>query len=347
MNKFARRIQNIKKYLFERDSDTIIKSDTFAPEAVHSPKRWFIRSNAFYIIKKNIPQFLGVGVLVWFLIFLLNLLMVVSYGSQKAADEIQNKLWLYLYVKEDATNKDQIYSRVIDMKEKLNQMGIKAEYTSKDDAIKQIAQKIPGVVSSFQEYGIGNPLPATLYVTFDGVEQFNKVKDVVRLYEDIISNKDAASNVQNVQQQEKRVLDIISFSDIIVWVSYFLVAMLILIIFTFLLYVIRIKYYSYNKTIEIWKLIWAKYSQIKLPFIISMQAILSSWFLLAFLLCVIWFYWFSNYTSKIFGSSVWVLVWKDLSFISLSFVFQYITMLILAYIIGNIFLDRLLKTDTN
>lgn len=345
MNKLTRRLQNIKNYLFDKESTNAtvaIKSDKSLTDL---KKKNFVRSNAWYIIKKNLPQFLGVGVLIWFLIFLLNLLLMVSYGSQKTSQEIQNKLGIYLYIKEDPTNKEATYSKVIELKEKLEKIWVKATYTSKDDAIAQIWQKIPSVVESFENYGIGNPLPATLYVTFDGIDQFTRVKDLIKVYEDIISNKDATTNVQNIQQQEKRVLDIIWFADIVVWVTYFLVGMLILIIFTFLLYVIRIKYYSYNKTIEIWKLIWAKYRQIKMPFIISMQAILTSGFVLAFLLCVAGFYRFSGYTNKIFGGSIWSIVWKDLSFLSVSFVLQYLIMLLLAFFIWSLFLERLLKSN--
>lgn len=348
MNKLTRRLQNIKRYLFDKESknNTPVSTKKTLNKGLHK-KRSFVRSNAWYIIKKNIPQFLGVWVLIWFLIFLLNLLLMVSYGSQKTSDEIQNKLGIYLYIRENSSAPEETYSRVIELKEKLEKIWVKAVYTSKDDAIKQISQKIPSVVNSFEEYGIGNPLPATLYVTFDGLDQFTKVKELIRVYEDIISNKDATSNVQNIQQQEKRVLDIIWFADVVVGVSYFLVGMLILIIFTFLLYVIRIKYYSYNKTIEIWKLIWAKYKQIKMPFIISMQAIMTSGFVLAFLLCVVWFYRFSGYTTEIFGGSVRGIVGKDISFLSISFVLQYGVMLILAYLIWSVFLERLLKSDHN
>ncbi len=344
MNKLFRRIQNIKKYLFDKDNMHISISQLGWSLDI-GKKRSFIRSNAWYIIRKNTPQFLWVWALIWFLIFLLNLLFMVSYSSQKTSQEVQDKLGIYLYIKENPNDKEITYSRVIELKEKLEKIWVKATYTSKDDAIKQIWQKIPSVVDSFKEYGIGNPLPATLYVTFNWLEQFTKVKDLIKVYEDIISNKDATSNVQNIQQQEKRVLDIIWFADIVVWVTYFLIGILVLIIFTFLLYVIRIKYYSYAKTIEIWKLIWAKYRQIKLPFIISMQAILTSWFVLAFLLCVVWFYRFSGYTSKIFGGSVRSIVWKDISFLSISFVLQYLVMIVLAYLIWGVFLERLLKNN--
>ena len=79
------------------------------------------------------------------------------------------------------------------MKEKLEKLGMKVSYMSKDDAIKSIGRKVPSVIESFTKYGIKNPLPATVYILFDDMQQYDTLRKVVTMYQDIIANRDDIS----------------------------------------------------------------------------------------------------------------------------------------------------------
>lgn len=169
---------------------------------------------------------------------------------------IQNKLGVYYYIKDSSTQKDQIYSRVIEMKDKLEKLGMKVQYMSKEDAIKSIERKVPSVLDSFQKYGIENPLPATVYVLFNNTQDYEKLKAVVTLYEDIITNRDDISKIgQTMKAQEKRILTTLSMTKMIVVLSVILVVILVVIICSFLILTIKSIFTHFRKSITIQQLL--------------------------------------------------------------------------------------------
>ena len=77
------------------------------------------------------------------------------------------------------------------LKDELTDKGLEVEYYSKDDALKLLQQRIPGVIQNFDKYGIANPLPATMYVTFANNEQFLALSGIVSNYTDIVRNAES------------------------------------------------------------------------------------------------------------------------------------------------------------
>lgn len=156
------------------------------------------------------------------------------------------------------------------MKDKLTKLGMKVEYLSKDDAIKSVERKIPSVLKSFEKYGIKNPLPATVYVLFNNSEDYDKLKAVITLYEDIIANREDISKIgQDIKKQEARILHTLGLTHFIVFLTYFLVLVLIIIVCSFLMLVIKTKFDTFRKMISIQQLLGTPYHLIKMPFIVT------------------------------------------------------------------------------
>ena len=61
-------------------------------------------------------------------------------------------------------------------------------FSSKDDALAFLQKKVPDIVNNFQNFGIDNPLPATLYVMFDNNSKYEALKTIIVKNNDIILN---------------------------------------------------------------------------------------------------------------------------------------------------------------
>jgi cell division protein FtsX len=61
-------------------------------------------------------------------------------------------------------------------------------FSSKEDAFEFLQKRVPDVVTSFEKFGIENPLPATLYVMFHNDSEYKILKDVILEHKDIILN---------------------------------------------------------------------------------------------------------------------------------------------------------------
>jgi len=123
---------------------------------------------------------------------------------------------MYFYIKEDTTQTNEIYKKVITLKDELEAKGLKVMFSSKDDALAFLQKKIPDVVSNFQKFGIENPLPATLYVMFDSDSKYESLKTIILKNKDIILNTKDIDAGSTLKQQENRVLTIINLSNFVV-----------------------------------------------------------------------------------------------------------------------------------
>lgn len=221
----------------------------------HKISNIFVIKNLIGLIKSAIFQFVGISLLVGFLLFLLNILLGLSMGMNQLGDNVRNKLGVYLYIKDIPSKKDQIYSAVIKMKGELEAADMKVEYYSKAQAFSLLQKKIPDITQTFDKYGITNPLPATLYVIFDTNTKYESLKHIADEYSSIILNSQDISKGKSLKEQEKRILNAINLTSFLSTMSYFLIVILTVIILIFLLFVIRIKFQSFHKQIEVQKLL--------------------------------------------------------------------------------------------
>ncbi|HCB52005.1 TPA: hypothetical protein DEP21_05605 [Patescibacteria group bacterium] len=135
----------------------------------------------------------------------MNIFVGVSSYTHSFTDTLRDKLGIYFYIKDTAGQESLTYKKVIDLQSNLQKQGLKVMFSSKDDAMKFLEQKIPEVADNFDKFGIDNTLPSTLYVMFKNQSQYNIIKDVVLEYKDIIlNNKDFEGS--SIKEQENRTL---------------------------------------------------------------------------------------------------------------------------------------------
>ncbi len=308
----------------------------------------FIWTHTKQIVRDSLFQFIGIGILVGFLLYLLHILLGLSFGVQQISQNIQHKLWAYFYIKDSPSKADETYSKVIDMKDKLEKLGMKVTYLSKDDAIRSIGRKVPSVIESFEKYGIKNPLPATMYVLFDDMEQYEKLRKVVTVYEDIIANReDISKSGENIKEQEKRILHILWFTNFIVYLTYFLVLVLIIVIVSFLMLVVRTKFDTFRKVVIIQQLLGTDYTLIKTPFILTSVGIV----IIGFVLSLVFFAgtgmvvgW---YTTSLFQTSLMSLIGASSGSLVVLLIAELLILTWLVTIIWYSYLQQLLLKSAN
>ncbi|HNG97517.1 MAG TPA: hypothetical protein PLW93_04575, partial [Candidatus Absconditabacterales bacterium] len=299
----------------------------------------YIVSYTKQIIKDMWFQIIGISVLIGFLLYLLHLLVGVTLGVRSMSTTIQNKLGVYYYIKDSSTQKDQIYSRVIEMKDKLEKLGMKVQYMSKEDAIKSIERKVPSVLDSFQKYGIENPLPATVYVLFNNTQDYEKLKAVVTLYEDIITNRDDISKIgQTMKAQEKRILTTLSMTKMIVVLSVILVVILVVIICSFLILTIKSIFTHFRKSITIQQLLGTPYRLLKSPFLVVSCLMSLVGFILSLMLRGISALIINRYTTALFDQSLFSILGLTSTTSALRQGGEIIIIISIALVLGNIYL---------
>ncbi len=258
------------------------------------------------MIKSSWPQMLSLVGIISFLLFFLNLLMILSYNTNVFNQNVREKLGVYLYLDDNAAVKDVVYAEAIQMKSDLEQKWMNVDFYSKEDAFQILEDRLPNVIENFEKYGIENPLPPTLYIQFSNEQDYTNLKDIVLSYEDVIMNLgDLETEGFAFTEQERRSANVINLTNFLSQFWYFLIGIILVIIITFLLFGLKLTFYRFWEQIEVEKLLWAWYFHIKKPFLY-----ISWWVLLwAFGLMLVYFAWFftalNSYFLSVFSVSVY------------------------------------------
>lgn len=168
------------------------------------------------------------------------------------------------------------------LKSELEKENLDVEYYSKQDALDMLQQRIPGVIENFEKYGIANPLPATMYVTFDNNEEYLALSGIVSNYSGIIRNAESIKTKGGFAEQQQRIANIINITKFSTAFSLVLVGVVCVMIITFLILIITMKCRQFRKNIEVEKLLGANYMTIKMPFLISVLLMLLIAFIFTF-----------------------------------------------------------------
>lgn len=264
--------------------------------------------NWWHMIKASWFQAISGILIISFLLFFWNILLLVSHQVAVSADQVQKKLWVYFYLSEGGKAKDEVYALVIDMIDEMKQKWLDVTFYSKEDAFDVLEKKLPNVIGNLQQYGIQNPLPPTLYVLFDNQEEYDALKKIVLDYESIIINLDDTLWWLSFSQQERRVAQVINMMNSFQYLLYFLIAIIILIIISFLLYAIRLNFFRFQKQIEVEKLLGAPYGHIMSPFLfyIIFTLFIAFWLNFSYLWGIL--LWLNTYFLDVFSKSIYTIL---------------------------------------
>lgn len=304
--------------------------------------------NFINLLKASWFQFISITVIISFLLFFLNMLLWISYSVNNFSQEVKNKLWIYFYIWmwEDDQMVDKRYEEVIELKELLEDRWFEVTFYSKSDALETLSKRMPNIINEIhhiQKYWEENPLPNTLYVIFNSKEEFELLKDLVKDYEYLISNINDIQETKSYDQQKKRAQNVIEMTNFTQYFAYFLIWVLTVIMMAFILLIIKLSFYNFYMQIEVEKLLWASYWQIKWPFFTKVLTIFWLSFMLVWTYLLIFSDYINQYFEKVFEIKFYDYLWT-LSFdISKILLIEFISILFLAFIISNLFLDRLIK----
>lgn len=257
------------------------------------------------LIKSSWTNVLWVSIFIGFLLFLLNIFLWVSLYANQFTGELKDRLGMYFYIKEDTTQSNEIYKKVITLKDELEAKGLKVMFSSKDDALAFLQKKIPDVVTNFQKFGIENPLPATLYVMFDNDSKYESLKTIILKNKDIILNTKDIDAWSTLKQQENRVLTIINLSNFVVGLSYLIIAILFAIIIAFLWFLLKNIFHAFHRELEVKKILWASYHQIIQGFVALTVNVLWLSFLICLALLLISWITINYYIYSLFSITLW------------------------------------------
>ncbi|MDD2537467.1 MAG: permease-like cell division protein FtsX [Candidatus Absconditabacteria bacterium] len=236
------------------------------------------------IFKAYRAQMIWISVLSGFLLFLLNILIGVSFYGNTFNDSLRDKLGMYFYIKDVPEKEEQIYKQVMDLKEKLQAEGLQVSFSTKEDALNLLEKRLPDLTGSFEKFGISNPLPATLYVTFQDQSQYTTLQQIMNENKNIILNIQDLSQIENLQKQENRMLNVIKLSNFVQALSWTLIFVIAAVIVSFAVFFLRGIFTTFRNDIQVKKLLGATKTQIIQPFLrIILYAILGG-FAISFLL---------------------------------------------------------------
>jgi len=177
----------------------------------------FLKQDVLRLVKHHWKQLVGIGFLLGFILFLLNIFLGASFYVHSFSNELKDKLGMYFYIKDDTSTQSITYKKVIELQNTLASQGIKSTFSSKDDAINFLKNKIPDVMENFTQFGVDNPLPSTLYVMFRNHSQYEILKTTLVNYKDIILNmKDIDGSIQQQEDRTLSLINLMNFIEIIV-----------------------------------------------------------------------------------------------------------------------------------
>ena len=156
-------------------------------------KNWALRRDTKHIIKNWFISIIFTWIIIWLLFFLFNVFSGLLIKEKAINDNVASRIGMYFYIQdENEANWDEVYKRIINIKDELTAKWIKAEFSSKNDAFGFLESKIPEITENFEKFWIENTLPSTLYVMFKNEKEYNIMKDI------IVANKDIILNVKDV-----------------------------------------------------------------------------------------------------------------------------------------------------
>lgn len=255
------------------------------------------------LLKSKSKRFIFTTVLVWLLFFIFNLIFGLSISADKIENIAASKVWIYFYIQE-WNDKDEIYTRIINIKDELNKVWVDVQFSSKDDAFSYLEKKVPTLTNNFDKYWIENPLPSTLYVMFSNEREYNKMKEIIVKNKDIIMNIKDIDKWATLTQQENRSLRILKIFSTIKWICYSFVWIIAVTIITFMIHLLRTFFNSFSTEVEIKKLLWTKNREANESFIISLGLMVVIWMIIWEILA------FGTYCLiDMYLNSLWIEIW--------------------------------------
>jgi len=302
-------------------------------------KKSLLRWDTKHIIKNGFISIIFTGILIWFLFFLFNVFSGLLIKEKAINENIASKIGMYFYIQDEQDpSSDQIYKRIIEIKDQLAEEWIKAEFSSKNDAFGFLESKIPEITENFEKFGIENTLPSTLYVMFKNEKEYNIMKDIIVANKDIILNVKDVDKWATLQQQENRSLKIIWIMKTIKYFTIIMAIVLWVVIIAFTQHLLRHFFYESYRENQVKKLLWATHTDANGGFLLTLLFTITLGFIIGYLL------WRStcgliNAHLESININLWLTDWKVMWWLLI----PYVVFTIIALTSGQLMLTKMEK----
>lgn len=241
-----------------------------------------IKKDTSTLIKAYRLPLLMVSVLMGFLLFIMNVFLAGALYGNHFNTSMKEKLGVYIYLKDGFWDQKE---QAVAIKSELEAQGLKVDYTSKQDALAFVEKRVMDLTTTLKKYDLENPLPSTLYIMYNDQQQFDAMKAVLQIHQNLILNMDDLSD-NAIKTQEKRVLNIINLSNFIQSFGYLVVVIMLVTIINFAIFFLKTMFSHFRRDIQAKKLLGARASQIAQPFLRVIFMALAFACMLALLLLV-------------------------------------------------------------
>jgi len=267
------------------------------------------------LLSASLWQTIGTTILIAWLLLVANVLFIWTWNTQQVRDYVQPKLGMYFYVTQ-WVGQEVDNQTAVSLIEELKEAWIETTFFSKEQAFKRLTAQVPDVIQDLEKYGIDNPLPATIYVTFDWEEEFQVVKSIVMRYEELIANSNDLTKGVRFSTQEKRIQTALNMMRWVQWVWISLIVWVVIVILAFVRYSCVLNVTKFREQVDLEKLLWSPMRKILAPFVLHIAGII----VLAFLFFVAFgtgiVHYFAPALQELFGLSLsefaipWLGWWK-------------------------------------
>ena len=288
-------------------------------------------------------QMIWISILSGFLLFLLNILLWVSMYGNTLNDSLRDKLGMYFYLRDDVETQSNAYKQVIILKDKLEDAWLQVKFLTKEDAIEFMNKRLPELTWSLEKFWMSNPLPATLYVTFSDKSQYQTLQTVMLENKDIILNVQDLDQIENLEEQEARIVNVIKLSNFVQILAVSLVIVIAAAILSFAIFFLRTIFNAFWNDIQVKKLLWASKSQIIMPFLWLILYAIIWWFMLSLLLTLSSLWVFDYYMSQLFWTTLTSSLFSNWGSILVLFIVEIVMIIWLLMWISYFFVSRLHK----
>lgn len=296
------------------------------------------------IVKVSWKQLLAISILIGFLVFILNIFLSSSvYLKYSVAPDLRDKLWMFFFIQDIPGNEHMMYKEIMELKEDLEGADMKVTFLSKQDGLDYMQKKLP-LVKEFENYGIENPIPATLYVMFDSEDKYEVLKKTIIDHKNIIANIDVLDKGKTLKQQENRNVTYLNLTNFVVITSYILVLILCIIILVFLAFLLDNIFQRFRKDLYIKKLLWATRLQVTKSFmlvslVVIIVALLFSLLLISWSLVAIHYY-----VLQLFGVNLLWYVWENITMFTWVLWGEFLVLIIVSMLVSYGFVNSLNRT---
>lgn len=194
------------------------------------------------------------------LLLLLHILIVLAWNAQQTSLQVQQNLGVFLYLRDDAIEGG------VQMLQEFTDAWLQSVFFSKDDAFRLLARRLPDILPHLEKYGIINPLPPTIYVTYKNQEQYETLKWIISRHEEAISNLDNLSLTTSFQEQTWRVSKLVSLLEMLIQLCAFLIVGVLVMMVTIISYVVTTLFYRFHEQVALALLLGGSWRIILTPF---------------------------------------------------------------------------------